>query len=123
MNEAEIFEALDQARRGLRECLGELEAASPSDPKVGRSFSDVQLAFERLGDLEQLRDRVPEAEQAKLRSSLEELLRLNALLSDAVKQDRERLVSMIRQNHRGMRSIQGISTGEAPAEGNCDVSA
>ena len=123
MNETEIFAALDQARQGLRDCLGELEASSPRDPNVGRTFSEVQEAFEVLGNLKLLRDRVGQEGQDRLQAHLEELLRLNALLSSAVVQDRDRLVGLLKQSHKGLQTMNAISKAAGPGDSNCDVSA
>jgi len=126
VNEQAIFEALDAARKGLHDCLGELEACAPHDPNVGRSFSDVRAAFALLGDLSQLRDRVSQEAQARLTGRLSELLRLNALLSKAVQQDRERLAGLLLKSRQGLRTIDAMSestSDSTSAGGTCDVSA
>lgn len=122
MSEKEIFEALDKARAGLRECLEDFESSLPHDPKVGRSFSDVQEAFEILGDLEELEGKVSSGAQQSLRKHLEDLLRLNALLSATIKQDKERLVQMLHQSQKGLRNMSALADDEPDAP-TCDFSA
>ncbi len=122
MNEKQIFEALDKARAGLRECLEDFESSAPHDPKVGRSFSDVQEAFEILGDLESLKRQVSDGAQQSLREHLEDLLRLNALLSVTIKQDKERLVQMLHQSQKGLRNMSALTEDE-PDSPTCDFSA
>ena len=122
MNEKEIFEALNKARVGLRECLEEFEASVPHDPKVGRSFSDVQEAFEILGDLSKLKDKVNEGSEKVLRKSLEELLKLNALLFSTVQNDREHVLAMLAQSQKGLKTITALSDDE-PDSPSCDFSA
>jgi hypothetical protein len=117
-----IFEALDKARAGLRKCLEEFEATSSHDPKIGRSFSDVQEAFEILGDLSELSGKVSEASQKSLRKHLEDLLRLNALLSTTVQNDREGLLAMLHQSQKGLKTINAMTDTE-PDSPTCDFSA
>ncbi|MFT4648886.1 MAG: hypothetical protein ACI9X4_002120 [Glaciecola sp.] len=122
MNEKQIFEALDKARAGLRECLEDFESSAPNDPKVGRSFSDVQDAFEILGNLSELKHKVSEEAQVKLRKHLEDLLRVNALLSNTVRNDREKLINMLHQSQRGLKTINALTDTE-PDSPTCDFSA
>ena len=122
MNEKQIFEALDKARAGLRECLEDFESSTPHDPKVGRSFSDVQEAFEILGNLAELKGQVSEKAQQDLREHLEDLLRLNALLSSTIRNDREHLLNMLHQSQRGLKTINALTDTE-PDSPTCDFSA
>jgi hypothetical protein len=122
VNEKQIFEALDKARAGLRECLEDFESSAPNDPKVGRSFSDVQDAFEILGNLSELKHKVSEEAQVKLRKHLEDLLRVNALLSNTVRNDREKLINMLHQSQRGLKTINALTDTE-PDSPTCDFSA
>jgi hypothetical protein len=122
VNEKQIFEALDKARAGLRECLEDFESSAPNDPKVGRSFSDVQDAFEILGNLSELKHKVSEEAQVELRKHLEDLLRVNALLSNTVRNDREKLINMLHQSQRGLKTINALTDTE-PDSPTCDFSA
>ncbi len=122
MKEKAIFEALDKARAGLRECLEDFESTTPHDPKVGRSFSDVQEAFEILGDLSDLKRQVSEEAQKELREHLEDLLRLNALLSSTIQNDRAQILGMITQSQKGTKTMNALGDTE-PDSPTCDFSA
>jgi len=117
-----IFEALESARDGLRACLNEFEAVSVSDPKAGRSFSLVQDAFAALGDLSELKNKVPTDEQDRLRSKLEELLRLNALLSEVVRKDKEGIGELLTHSQKALQSLKAMPRGDQGSS-TCDVRA
>ncbi|MEZ6003011.1 MAG: hypothetical protein R3F17_01355 [Planctomycetota bacterium] len=122
MNEREIFDALDRAQAGLRDCLNELGQSTSADPMVCRSYSLVEQAMATLGDLDTLGQRVPKAKHDKLRERLSEVLRWNSLLSEAVRQDRARIAAVLVQSRKALTGMNALHpTGETPT--TCDVSA
>ena len=122
MTEAEIFEALDAARNGLRACLDEFQSGPVADPLVGRAFSEVQRAVQTLGDLEVLSQRVDASAHQRLRTKLEELLRLNALLTASIAEERIKVGALLKHSQQGLRTMNAISRGPG-RESTCDVSA
>ena len=111
MKEAEIFAALDAARKGLRNCLEEFQAVPMTEPLVGRSFPDVQRAFAVLGDIEQLKDRVPNASHGRLRASLQEILRLNGMVRQLVQEDRDKVSALLQQSQASLHTMDSLGAG------------
>ncbi|MCA9002950.1 MAG: hypothetical protein KDB61_13580, partial [Planctomycetes bacterium] len=85
-------------------------------------FSDVQEAFEILGDLSELSGKVSAGSQESLRKHLEDLLRLNALLSATIQSDRENILAMLHQSQKGLKTINAM-TDNGPDASTCDFSA
>ncbi len=122
MNEAEIFAALDEARDGLHRCLEEFDSVPLAEPLVGRSFTDVQRAFAVLGDLNTLQNRVPSAAHQRLRERLQEILRLNGMVTAALKADQAKVVGMLQSNQVSLNTMDHLSAGRERAT-TLDVSA
>lgn len=117
----DIFDRINRAGQSLRDCLSEMDAGSPDDADIGRRFDAMREAFQELGDLAALWDQVPEEEEEHLQASLEELMRLNSVLTRVVQRDEERLLSQLSHARQGRIGLEALRQGGQPG-GNCDIS-
>ena len=117
-----IFGRLEKARDSLRACLAVVDGKSPEDVEVGQCFDAMRVAFEELGDLALLWDDVEEGQEDQLQEALEELMRLNGVLTRVIQRDEERLLADLAQAKAGR---QGLEALRRPPEtgGTCDMSA
>ena len=117
---APVFAALDQLAARMRRCLGALDGGAPEDERLRESFAQVRRGFEELGDLDRLKGRVEASERPRLVRSLEELMRLNALLTVAASRDKERLLESLLQA-RQARSRVDSQRASGRTGSSCDV--
>ncbi|MFT7676852.1 MAG: hypothetical protein ACI8QC_000828 [Planctomycetota bacterium] len=117
----DLFTRLDAARASLRSCLEELDGGAPNDSGVGRGFEVMGQAFAELGDLESLWDQVNAKDEERLQDSLEELMRLNAVLTKVVQRDEERLRGQIAHARIGRQNIAAQKI-DGEIGGTCDMS-
>lgn len=118
---SDVFERLEAARESLRSCLSELDSCAPNDAGVGRRFDSMRVAFQDLGDLAALWDQIPDEEEDRLQEGLEELMRLNTVLTRVVQRDEERLLAELSHARQGRLGLEAL---RQPTEsgGSCDVS-
>lgn len=117
----EIFERIDRAGQCLRACLSEMDAGAPQDIDIGRRFDAMREAFVELGDLAGLWDQIAEDEEDRLQSGLEELMRLNSVLTRVVQRDEERLLNQLSHARKGRIGLDALRQA-TQSGGNCDIS-
>ena len=76
-----------------------------------------------VGDFAAMRDSVPADGRERFDDQLEDLLRLNAVLTAAVKQDRDALLQRLKVTRESRRDLARQVSGAPDGAGNrCDVS-
>ena len=118
----ELFRRLDAASASLRSCLQEIDGGAPDDPGVGRHFDVMGQAFAELGDLELLWEQVEGKDEERLQDGLEELMRLNAVLTRVVQRDEERLRGKMAHARVGHKNLEALRL-DTQTGGTCDMSA
>ncbi len=118
---SDSFEALARMRTVLRDGLALLDGAEHDDPQVAASLARIAAAIQGEDDPVALRARVPEADQERFDDELEELIRLNAILTAAASSDRDQMVVRLKAVRESRRDLSYY--GGAGNEGaRCDVS-
>ncbi len=115
-----VLASLDALAQRMRECLSALDGGAPEDARLRTSFASVSAGFEALGDLDQLRNHVTEGELPDLGRALEDLVRLNALLTVAASRDKERLLGHLLQAREARARIDSQRTAGQTGR-SCDV--
>ncbi|MCP3914791.1 MAG: hypothetical protein GY711_04425 [bacterium] len=115
-----MFAALDELAARMRACLGALDGGAPEDERLRENFAQVRRGFDELGDLQLLEGRIDASERPRLVRSLEELMRLNALLTVAASRDKERLLERLQQA-RQARSRVDSQRASGKTGSSCDV--
>lgn len=121
MGDSDVFERLQAARNSLRSCLSELDGGAPDDVDVGRRFDSMREAFSDLGDLAALWDEIDEDDGDRLQEGLEELMRLNSVLTRVVQRDEERLLAELKHTRQGRMGLEALRQ-PTDSGGTCDFS-
>ena len=117
------FARLAEARRAMEGGLALLDGSSVEDGDVPAALGRIAAVVSEAGSYAALRESVVEEDLERFDDELEDLLRLNAVLTAAVKQDREALIQRLkvtRESRRDLaRQAPDVSEGSG---GRCDVS-
>ena len=117
------FERLAEARRAMQGGLSLLDGARAEDADVPAARERLSRALADTGDFAAARKEVPQGDLECFDDELEDLLRLNAVLTAAVRQDREALMQRLKATRESRRDL--ARQAAAPSEGaggRCDVS-
>lgn len=103
--------------------LALLDGAAVDDSDVPVALGRIAKVLAEAGDFASMREEVPAADHDRFDDELEDLLRLNAVLTAAVKQDREALVRRLKVTRESRRDLARQSVAASEGAGNrCDVS-
>ncbi len=107
----------------MEEGLALLDGASAGDPDVPNALGRLAETVAAAGDFAAMRESVPAEDRERLDDEMEDLLRLNAVLTAAVKQDRDALVRRLKVTRESRRDLARQVGGAPDGAGNrCDVS-
>ena len=98
-----LLERLRDLKRRMGACLDALEGAAPDDELPLRHIASLQGGLEGL-DADALAEIADPGQRECLRAELEELVRLNAVLTATAGRDKERLLELL---DRARRARQG----------------
>ena len=112
------FDGLD---RSMREFLAVLEASTPEDDRVNTSWLRCSEAFACLGEAGELLQSLQGQARAAAEERLDELVRLNAVLSAAVRRQRDELVGQL-DHARNVRNAMTRLGSATETGGTCDLS-
>ncbi|MBL6756915.1 MAG: hypothetical protein ISQ11_10935 [Planctomycetes bacterium] len=117
------FDRLAEARRVMESGLALLDGASVEDADVPAALGRIAAVVSEAGAYPAMREGIPAAELERFDDELEDLLRLNAVLTAAVKQDREALTQRLKATRESRRDLarQAPDVSEGSG-GRCDVS-
>ena len=115
----EVFDALARVRSGLTGLLDAIAAAGDGDERLVESRRACEAAIEALGDPATLAERVAPGDTARLRSELEQVVRLQALASAGARAQHGELGSLVQTVQDVRKSLRYY----APAPGGdvCDL--
>lgn len=117
------FGRLAEMRRAMESGLALLDGARPDDVAVPDALQRIAGAIAVTGDLEAMGLGLGEGERERFDLEVEELLRLNAVLTAAVRQDRDALLQRLKATRESRRDLARQSpAGSEGAGGRCDVS-
>ncbi|MDG1049186.1 MAG: hypothetical protein P8R46_03160, partial [Planctomycetota bacterium] len=93
------------------------------DVDVPVALGRIAAALASAADLAAMREGVPAESHERFDDELEDLLRLNAVLTAAVKQDRDAMVQRLKVTRESRRELARQSASVSEGAGNrCDVS-
>lgn len=121
----DTFEALDRLHRSLARILRELEEDAGAPQRLERAIAAWQAALgvthDVVGDWEQISRTVDPGEHPRLRSELERLRSLQALVTDAAMRDRSETSASLQ---RALVIRKAMRHHRAPGEtgASCDLS-
>lgn len=107
-----IFEGLSKVRHWMEACLGCLESQAPEEPGFQAAWKSLNEEFAALGAVGELKDRIDPAEIEELRSRLEEVSRLHAVLATVVNKRREETSDALQNTktlRKGLEQYSGVS--------------
>ena len=123
MDAAGAFARLHEARRAMEDGLALLGGAAVDDVDVPVALGRIAAALASAADLAAMREGVPAESHERFDDELEDLLRLNAVLTAAVKQDRDAMVQRLKVTRESRRDLARQSASVSEGAGNrCDVS-
>ncbi|MDG1984960.1 MAG: hypothetical protein P8M11_10355 [Planctomycetota bacterium] len=123
MDAAGAFGRLLEARRAMEDGLALLDGAAVDDVDVPVALGRIAAALASAADLAAMREGVPAESHERFDDELEDLLRLNAVLTAAVKQDRDAMVQRLKVTRESRRELARQSASVSEGAGNrCDVS-
>lgn len=115
------FEEVAEARDLLKNALALFDGSNHDDAEAPGAMARVTAGLSTLRDPAALRREVPEAERERFDDELEELLRLNAVLVEAIRLDQEELVRRLRTVRTSQRDLS-YHGAVASSGSRCDVS-
>lgn len=113
-----VFEGLVKVRHWMEACLEALETASPADAGFQAAWTQLEDEFASLGPVDELKDRIDPSEEEELRSRLEEVTRLHAVLTTVVDRRRGEICDAL-QTTRDLRKRLDFYSGSSGDA--CDV--
>ena len=123
MDAVGAFGRLHEARRAMEDGLALLDGAAVDDVDVPVALGRIAAALASAADLAAMREGVPAESHERYDDELEDLLRLNAVLTAAVKQDRDAMVQRLKVTRESRRELARQSASVSEGAGNrCDVS-
>lgn len=107
----------------MEDGLALLDGASAEDADIPVALGRLAATLASVGDFAAMRDSVPADGRERFDDQLEDLLRLNAVLTAAVKQDRDALLQRLKVTRESRRDLARQVSGAPDGAGNrCDVS-
>jgi hypothetical protein len=117
------FGRLAEARRAMESGLALLDGSSVEDGDVPAALGRIAAVVSEAGGYSVMRASVGEADLERFDDELEDLLRLNAVLTAAVKQDREALIQRLKATRESRRDLARQAPDVSEGSGaRCDVS-
>lgn len=117
----DLFEQLERFALSMREFLGVLECSTPDDDRVSTSWERCSEAFRELGHTQGLLEQLEPEDREEAEGRIDELVRLNAVLTAAVRRERDHLVQQLDRTSSARRAFSryGRTGGTG---GTCDLS-
>jgi len=107
----------------MEDGLALLDGASVEDADVPDALGRLASTVAEVGDFAAMRESIQAGDHERFDDELEDLLRLNAVLTAAVKQDRDALVRRLKVTRESRRELARQVGGAPGGAGNrCDVS-
>jgi len=117
----ESCQRLDELARRMREFLEALEGSSFEDDRIAGAWARCDEAYAELGDPAKLLEGLEPEPRALVEERVDEVLRLNAVLTSAVRRERDEMLQLLEQAGLSRKALQGYaSPGEVG--GTCDLS-
>lgn|GEM_PF-3589981 len=119
----EAFGRLAEARRAMESGLALLDGSSVEDGDVPAALGRIAAVVSEAGGYATMRENIAAADLERFDDELEDLLRLNAVLTAAVRQDREALIQRLKITRESRRDLARQSPDVSEGSGGrCDVS-
>ncbi len=114
-----LFERLRELKQRMGACLEALDGAAPHDDLPQERFAGLNEGLEGLDSASLAEIRDPQ-QRERLRAELEELMRLNAVLTSTVSRDKERLLELLARSRKA-RAGAGAQGPTDETGTSCDV--